>query len=203
MKKDKSPKQINLKGDKSNSSISEDFSNFENSADLNLVKTNAANDNDKLTISKLDTSSGDKNKDKIGNTSQPLTKSESNKTVESNNSPSKTILNKSPAKSDLKSENKSGSEIQSEYENTFESLGDVLRGSRDIFNEPVHLNKSEYDLNRKDSNLSSENKLDTINNNNSDIKITQSSENPFGQNILSLSIDKNENNQKNSKHLSR
>lgn len=200
MKIDKSPKHSNLKGDKSNSSISEDFSNFENSADLNLIKTNAVSENDKLT--KLETS-GDKNKDKIGNISHQLSKSESNKTAESNISPSKTILNKSPAKSDLKSENKSGSEIQSEYENTFESLGDVLRGSRDIFNEPVHLIKSDFDLNRKDSNLSSENKFDQINNNNSDIKITQSNENPFGQNILSLSVDKNENNHLNSKHLSR
>lgn len=126
--------------------------------------------------------------------SNKLTKIESNKSLDSNPTPSKSI--KQSPKSEIKSELKSGSEIQSEYENTFESLGDVLKGSRDMFNEPVHLTK-------EDTHPQSDSKYPTHDDephldhmDNADFKITHSAEDPFNE---LLSINNSNNNDKSTK----
>lgn len=146
----------------------------------NLITTNQTNPN--INLIQKNTESQNLN----------LTKNESNKSIDAN-TPAKSIK-QSPAKSEVKS----GSEIQSEYENTFESLGEVLKGSRDIFNEPVHItndkNDSNFKLDYKDSNHDSDVQFDTVDN--SDIKITKSSDDPFStlsfqDNVINNNKNKN------------
>lgn len=175
----KSPQTQN-KNNQSNTSInsiSEDISNYDDSANLNLSKQDSKSPQNKPAINQQADKSANKADD------IPLKKNDSNTSIKS--TPDKAVHpNKSPAKSEVKSEIRS--EIQSEYENTFESLGDILKGSNDVFGEPININT----LNEL-KNSGSKNKLNdelVINptneppqesNINIDPKILKSAENPF------------------------
>lgn len=171
----KSPQSQN-KNNKSNTSInsiSEDISNYDDSANLNLIKQDSKSPHYKPGINQQAEKSANKAED------IPLKKNDSNTSIKS--TPDKTVnQNKSPAKSEVKSEIRSGSEIQSEYENTFESLGDILKASNDVFGEPININTLNEIKNSGSKNTkNNDEKNPSKEPQNIDPKLLKSAENPF------------------------